>query len=214
MKHVFIAFVSALALSPSAARAATYLTGSVSATTSNVPYQTSQSNYGSASLGVDLGRYIRLSLTHSQQFEVTEGYKERDDNGADATPDTNAGSDDDPTNDDQLEKFSNRTHVIGNSVDLQLILYEGQVFVPYLSGGLILKSYHFVSKEDGEEDSVKSIKNIPGPNLGLGLGMRLNKQFTLKLSYIASPGMTRKPFDESARSVWDKKVTMGVTYEL
>ena len=58
------------------------------------------------------------------------------------------------------------------------------------------------------------LASFPGPNLGAGVGLRLNKEFTLKLSYIASPGASRKPFDEESKSVWDKKVTMGLTYQL
>lgn len=210
MKHTTLLVAIAVALFAPGAFAGVYLTGSVSSSTSNATYQTYQSNYGSASLAVDLGRYLRLSVTHSQEFTLTDGYK----NPKDQSGSTSPAGNDDPADDGQLLEFSSQTHVIGNSVDLQLILYEGQIFVPYITGGLIVKTYHFVSEEQGKETEVVDTPPIPGPNLGAGLGVRLNKDFTLKFAYIASPGSQRRPFDEKAKSVWDKKLTMGITYQL
>lgn len=187
-----------------------YLTGSLSVSQNSMPYTTYESQYGSASIGVDIFRYVRLSLTHSQEFTVSKGYKDPDKDEANAT---DAASNDDPGDDTELVTYASRSHVIGNSVDLQLIVYEGQVFVPYIMGGVILKTYKTVSQEEGKEDDVREL-TMPGPNVGAGVGMRLNREFTLKLAYIASPGYAREPGDPEISTVWDRKVTLGITYQL
>jgi hypothetical protein len=209
MKHVF-ALVAFLMLSSTSAHAGMYITGSGSTEMSNMSFQTQTSNYGSASLGFDLGRYISFSVTHSQQYSVTTGHKNPDDQSGDASP---AGNDD-PADDDQLIEFTNRSHVIGNSADLRLVLYEGEMFIPYVTGGIILKTYRIVTQEAGKADDVIYAPNIPGPNLGAGIGFPINKEFMLKLQYIASPGQVREPGDAKARNVWDKKTTVGIQYKI
>jgi hypothetical protein len=209
--RIAAAFLGSLLLSaPAVAETGFYLTGSLASSTSSMPYNSYSSNYGSASIGIDLGSLVRLSLTHSQEISTQEGFKDKQDRSGDANP----ANDEDPANDGDLVSFANTTHVVGNSVDLQLILYEGMTFVPYVTGGLILKSYHFIQKEEGKEAVESKLGPIPGPNLGAGVGLKLNKQFTLKLAYIASPGYVRQPFDAETRTVWDKKVTLGLTYQL
>lgn len=214
MKHSLImsALLAAatLAFTPKA-EASMYITGSLSSTQSHLGFSEYQSQYGSASIGFDLWRYLRLSFSHSQELSISQGYKDPD---ADPDAETDATTDDDPSNDGQLVEFYSRTLVVGNSADLQLILYEGQVFVPYVMGGLIVKNYTIETREEGKADSKKKKGPIPGPNVGLGLGIRLNKEFTLKFSYIGSIGATQKPFDASETRVWDRKVTFGLTYQL
>ena len=105
------------------------------------------------------------------------------------------------------------THVVGNSVDLQVVLYEGDIFIPYIMGGVIYKTTTVVTEQDGKDPQSSQGGGL-GPNLGAGLGIRLNRAFTLKLSYIASPGATRQPGDAEKKKVWDKKVTLGLSYQL
>ena len=116
-----------------------YVTGSVSASTSNVPMQTNESQAGSGSLAVDLGQYIRIGLTHKQEFQVSSGYK--DTSEADTTSTTET-----PAN---YVEVASRTHVVSNSLDLTLILYEGQIFLPYLTIGGVIKNYRFETEEAG-----------------------------------------------------------------
>jgi hypothetical protein len=204
------AAVTAATVAAPKAEAFVYVTGSLAASTSNVPYTTYESTYGSASLAFDLGRYVRLGFTHSQEIQVSDGYKavEEEDASADATP---AGTTEDGK---LLIKTVSRTHVISNSIDLTLILYEGDIFVPYLMGGAVIKQYKFQMQEGETTQAPNKVTVGPVPNIGVGVGMRLNKDFTLKLSYIASPGVAQAPEDPEPRGVWDKKVTIGLTYQL
>lgn len=181
-----------------------YVTGSVSASTSNVPMQTNESQAGSGSLAVDLGRYIRLGLTHKQEVQYSSGYK--DTSATDST--TTATT---PAN---YVEVSSRTHIISNSLDLTLILYEGQIFLPYLTIGGVVKNYRFDTAEAGQ--TPKSMKGSVGPvpNIGAGIGFRLNKEFTLKFSFTASPGLTQKPGEDEPKGAWDKNTSIGLTYQL
>ena len=52
------------------------------------------------------------------------------------------------------------------------------------------------------------------PNLGLGVGIRLNKDFTLKISHLVSPGQADDPFDDQEpRTVLDRSTSVGLTYQ-
>ena len=196
------------------AQAAVYLTGSVAGSTSNIEYQTYQSQYARASLAVDLGHYLRLSYSYSLENSNNNGYTDpRTDDELKSANATRANANNDPTDDNNLVAYSTRSHVVGNSVDLQVVLYEGDIFIPYIMGGVIYKTTTVVTEQDGKDPQVSQGGGL-GPNLGAGLGIRLNRAFTLKLSYIASPGATRQPGDAEKKKVWDKKVTLGLSYQL
>jgi hypothetical protein len=202
---------AALWLAAPRAEAFVYVTGSLAASTSNVPYTTYESTYGSASVAFDLGRYVRLGFTHSQEVQVSDGYKQIDEDDEDSANATPSGTTEEGK---LLIKTVSRTHVISNSIDLTLILYEGDIFVPYLMGGAVVKQYKFQVQEGETAQDPTKVTVGPVPNIGVGVGMRLNKDFTLKLSYIASPGVAQAPEDPEPRGVWDKKVTIGLTYQL
>ncbi len=195
---VFLA-VGLLLGASSSAFSTVYVTGSVSASTSNVPLQTFESQAGSGSLAVDLGSYIRLGVTHKQEFQSSSGYK---DTATEIAPTPN-----------YVEVYS-RTHIVSNSLDLTLILYEGQIFLPYLTLGAVVKNYRFDSQEEGQLSQTKKGSVGPVPNVGGGIGFRLNKDFTLKFSFTASPGLAQKPGEEKATSTWDRNTSIGLTYQL
>lgn len=194
---------------PTPAKAAVYVSGSISTSTSNVPFQTFESRYGSGSLGIDLGRFIRLQYTHSQELSVTEGFK---DPSGQSQSKGDSASDRVDTCETCIETRSS-THVVGNSLDLQIILFEGQLFMPYITGGAIVKLYNFENLESGQLTRNEGAVG-PVPNLGAGLGIRLNKDFTLKLTYIASPGLAQTKGEELPHGVWDKRVTLGLSYQI
>lgn len=190
------------------AEAAFSISSSISTSTSNVPFQTYESRYGSGSLGIDLGRLIRLQYTHSQEFSVSNGYKDP------TTKSTTAASGAAPS--DTCETCiptRSSTHVIGNSLDLQIVLYEGVLFMPYITGGAIVKLYKFENFE-GDQVSRNQGGMGPVPNLGAGIGFRLNKDFTLKLTYIASPGLAQTKGEDLPHGVWDKRLTLGLSYQI
>jgi hypothetical protein len=196
--------LAALTLAPRA-DAAVYLTGSIAASTSNVPYQTYQSSYGSASLSFDVGPYLRLGYTYSQEYSIEDGYTE----AADA-----AQANDGKIAPDEAVHSLSRSIVTAHSIDLTIILYEGQVFMPYLMAGVIKKLYRFES-QTGDADPVVNEGTMPFlPNLGAGVGLRLNQNFMLKLSFLASPGVVQRPEDSEPKSAWDRKLTVGLTYQI
>lgn len=204
----WIAGLVTLSFSTSQARAAVFVSASISASTSNVPFQIYESRYSSGSLGFDLGRFIRLQYTHSQELSITNGFK-----------DPTARNQNDPTSSAKSDSCDSciesraSTHVIGNSLDLQIILYEGVLFMPYITGGAIVKLYKFENLEGGQLARNQGGMG-PVPNLGAGIGIRLNKDFTLKLTYIASPGLAQTKGEDLPHAVWDKRVTLGLSYQI
>ena len=82
-----------------------------------------------------------------------------------------------------------------------------------MAGGVI-KTYSSLVQKEGESDAVSEPATVgPVPNIGGGLGLKLNKDFTLKLTYTASPGLVVL-LDGSKRRVWDKDTSIGLSYQL
>lgn len=160
----------------------------------NVPYQTYVSRAGSASVAVDMGEYFRIGYTHRQEFSNNYGFKV---------------STTDPST---YTEFLSQTKVVSNSIDLNIILYAGDLFIPYLSAGAVVKAYSSAfSSIDGTESA--SITLPPVPNLGGGVGMRLSRSFSLKLSYTVSPGVRQEP-GGIQEGILDTYSSLGITYQL
>ena len=104
--------------------------------------------------------------------------------------------------------YSLETSIKANSLDLTLILYPGEVFVPYLTGGVIVKEYVWQYRDAKTSFTSAPETETPAPNVGLGLGVRLNRQFSLKLLFTASPSEYAQP-GEPAQAVWDQGFTSG-----
>jgi hypothetical protein len=213
MKHLVPAIFLATTLA-TPALGGVYVTGSVAGSTTNIAYSSYQSQYSSGSIGFDIASILRLSYTYSQEDATNEGYTdprtEAQLKAANALP---ANANDDPSDDGYLVAYRTTSRVIGNSVDLQLVLYKGDVFVPFVVGGVIHKQTSITTEKEGQGPQTTKGQSL-GPQAGAGLGVRLNRQFSLKLSYLISPGQTRLPGEEKATNVWDKKVTFGLQYEL
>jgi hypothetical protein len=154
---------------------------------------------GSASVAMDLGEYFRIGITHRQEFSVNEGYVEY------------------RTQKGQYYLSPGTTHVVANSVDLTIILYNGDTLVPFIQGGLVRKDYDFeVTKEDDDGQIITETGTAtqgPVPSLGAGVGIKLNRSFTLKLSYVASPGYVTMPDGELAGKL-DTYTQVGITYQI
>jgi len=181
------------------ASAVVYVTLGGSQSSNYVGYQTYQSRSGSASVALGIGEFMRLGLTHRQEFKNREGYFEEEANGTTT-----------------FSVFNSEDRVISNSVDLSVILYAGDVFVPYVSAGGIRKLY--ISDVVVDRGSV--IERSGGrawgpiqPNLGVGLGIRLNQNFSLKLSYTVSPASTQMPGQEP-EGILDNYAEVGLTYQI
>jgi hypothetical protein len=208
MNRLSSLLVVVTALSATQAYSAMYVSGSVSASSANAGLMSYDSRGGSASLAMDIGRFMRLGFTHRQQFQESRGYVGKDENYC-----TSDDVLDEKVEEGDCLKYQSKTHVIGNSIDLTVILYDGQVFVPFLLGGAVIKTYSSETKKEGEDDTVIDPETYgPVPNIGAGIGIKLNKEFQLKLTYQASPGLTLLP-DGTKRSVWDKDTSLGLSYQ-
>ena len=192
------------------AQGGAYLTGSIAASTTNVPLQSAESQYASGSLELDLGRYVRIGYTHGQEMQISNGYKRRDPSTGLTASSTGPLDCVDPNN--CLNTVS-RTNIVENSIGLTLILYEGQIFMPFIMAGGIIKSYTFQTKENGSLATITG-KEGPVPNLGGGIGIRLNRSFSLKISQQLSQGIMLRPGDSEPRGVWDRKTTLGLSYQI
>ena len=184
---------AAVAFSQSAF-AVVYFTLGGSQSQNNVPYQTYVSRAGSASVAVDMGEYFRIGYTHRQEFSNNYGYK---------------ASTSDPST---YTEFLSQTKVVSNSIDLNIILYAGDLFIPYLSAGAVVKAYSSAfSSVDGTESAAITLP--PVPNLGGGVGVRLSRSFSLKLSYTVSPGVRQEP-GGIQEGILDTYSSLGITYQL
>ncbi len=191
---VFVAALLAnLAVVPSALGMIHFTLGG-SMSRNNIPYQTYLSRAGSASVAMDLGEYFRVSYSHRQEFSNTAGYR-----ALESQP-------------GYYGEYLSATRVISNSVDFNVILFAGDLFIPYLSAGAVVKAYFSdISSVEGSETS--SFTLPAAPNLGGGVGIRLDRNFSLKLSYTVSPGLKQEP-GGTRKEILDSYAQMGVTYQM
>lgn len=207
---IIAAVLGAAILTTPMAQAGVSISGSLASSSTNVPLQTAVSTYGSASVDIDMGRFVRLGLTYGEEYQRSRGWKKID-------PATHSVA----TKTDPLDCVSasacalsiSTTHIIENSVGLTIILWEGQILMPFIMVGAITKTYTFQIEEGGTLGTTTGKEPVM-PNLGAGVGIRLNRQFTLKISQQASPGIALQAGDEKPRSVWDRRMTLGLSYQL
>lgn len=208
MKLLSSLIVVAAASLATPAFSAIYLTGSVSASSANAGLMSYDSHGGSASVAMDMGRFMRLGYTHRQQFQQSKGVVGKDEDSC-AAGDVVDGK----VQTGDCLSYESKTHVVANSIDLTVILYDGQVFVPFVMAGAVIKTYSSQTKKEGEDDTIVEPTVVgPVPNIGGGIGIKLNKEFTLKLTYQASPGVVLLP-DGTNRRVWDKDTSVGLSYQ-
>lgn len=168
-----------------------------SANNNNLGLSNQDSRSASASVAVDVGQYLRLGVTHRQGFIKMEGYRYNE----------------------LVNKYfyiEEKTHSIANSLDLTIVLYYGEIFVPYIQIGLVKKEYRITSFLDDEEGSVTNFVSMrPVPNGGIGIGVRLDQNFSLKFSYTVSPGVRQlHPNLEPETGVLDTYTSVGISYQL
>jgi hypothetical protein len=213
MKHLLAATLAAasLALTPTA-RAGIFVTGSVSDQTTHLVYTASETEYGSASVDIELGRYVRLGYTYG--MEVSKSTTFKDPTAPDGTQQTSSGY-----CQQRCDKtFQNET-VVSHAVNLTLVLYEGQTFMPFLLGGAIKK---IITMESLDYDHTGNLVYTPPqsstlpivPQIGGGIGIRLNRSFSLKFTYQVSPGVVLMPENPKPSTVWDRQWSVGLQYQL
>lgn len=190
---------------PSIASAGMHLSLSGSQSTSNAGLQKIQSGSGSASIAFDIWDYLRLGYTYRQELAYTGGYTEaKDANGVIIK--NSAGN---PT----YVKFLNRSRVVSDSVDFTVVLYAGDVFMPYVFVGAGRKNYNIINQTEGQEDEVIKLTMPFSPNGGVGLGIRMSQRFSLKFSYTVSQGYKQLP-DQPLELTMDSYSQVGISYAL
>ena len=204
-KPVFLAILTLNSLS---SFAAVFVTGSANQSSSNLGLQSTRSTGGSVSFDLALGTYIRVGLTHQLSVRQSSGYFELDEDSSSSNSTVGA-------NGSRYVSFKNNERISANSVDLTFILYNGLVLVPYVKSGALWKSYSATIERQDEDPQTINVLNA-GPSLyaGLGVGIKLNHKFTLKLFYKASPGITYDPQTDETKSQRDEETTVGLTYQL
>jgi hypothetical protein len=179
---------------------ATSITASYGTSTQNVGYEQYQSERFSAGFSLNLGLYFRLDFSHGQEFKKNTGYKELS------------------TAEDEVQSFQyfeSLTKVETYGSNLSVILYAGETFVPYIFGGVVRSVYEikFVT-EDSTTRTEFSTKTAPivVPTGGIGIGLMLNRNFSLKMSHTLRPGVQQIPGKEAVK-VYDTTTDVGLTYE-
>ena len=167
-----------------------------SAISSNYLLQSQNKDALSGSVDVDVGSHLRVGLTHRVEQSSSEGY-ERD------------------CSDCPYYFQKAKTYSTANSVDLTVILFYGQLFLPYLKLGIVKKDYVYRTEVAGvTSETPVSMPEVP--NAGAGVGIKLSRRFSLNLSYTRSPGyLLRDPEDaKSAYLVMDSYASVGISYQM
>ncbi len=186
------------------------ISGSVSTSTTNVPLQITTMQYGTAGIDIDLGQYIRFGLNYGVQLSTTSVYQPpaSGTNGSASLADLTCpkvGS---------CASVINKTMITERGSGFTLILWAGEIFMPYVTVGGVTKNYTFTTQvNDGAIEERKGQTPL-SVSLGAGLVCRLNRDFSLKMNAQISPGVTMSPGDSTPRMTWDKKNTIGLTYQI
>ena len=202
--HTVILIVGTMAASSAWGKIS--FTGSYSNSSSSFGLQSYQAQGGSIAVSLGLGTFVGIRLMHRQEFRYTDGYKVNEED------------------DSQFKTFESRDHITTNAIDLKFILYPGQVLVPYLTAGYGLKTYKTVATssqsystinllDDVPQETESLNETIPSPVGGIGLAIRINREFSLDLSHNLSLGYTSVPEGETTM-VLDSYNNVGITYRL
>lgn len=182
---------------PSVSLAGMHFTLQSALSVNNLALTKQDSRSGSASVAFDLGTYFRIGVTHRQAISRKEGYVSL----------SGAGS---PLYIYNSEQF----HLFANSLELTVILYYGRIFVPYLQIGIVKKDYLTISAIGDEPEAHSKVSVDPEPSGGFGLGIRLNSNFSLKLSYTISRGIRQVHPSLPPESVLDSYTSVGISYNI
>ncbi|NRA68706.1 MAG: hypothetical protein HRU19_29745 [Pseudobacteriovorax sp.] len=198
MYRVFYVVAVLLFLQPQA-DAAVSVGVSGSNSSSSFGLESNRSTTISASVAVGFLNFLRLGLTHRRSYEKKSGFKSER-----ITEDLVA-----------YTEFQDDTEAITNSFDLTAIIYKGLVS-PFVFAGVAHRKYF--SEVTIRNTIYRSRTTLPlVPNYGIGLSIRLNRDFSLKLTQTFTPG-TKNTVDENGveqeKKVTDSYSQIGITYQL
>jgi len=151
---------------------------------------------GKGSISVDLGSYIRLGYAYSQAFQHQEGYE-------------NKAAEDEPKELVYREQDIRQT---AHTVNLFVVLFAGEIFTPYIFGGMAMKYYVIDTKEEGK-DPVRETGSGPSPNGGAGLSIALNKNFSMKFTYTLSMA-SKEDYYGKKTAATDTQFDVGLSYKI
>ncbi|MCX6119893.1 MAG: hypothetical protein NT027_20350 [Proteobacteria bacterium] len=166
--------------------AAVHVSLSGSKSDSNAGYQKISSGSVSGGVSFDIADYVRLGYTHRQETSSASGHK---------YDETKKGTA------EEYLAFTSDSHVTAHSVDLTLILYAGEVFTPFIFGGISLKNYEILNREQGKEDERINIMLPPGPSGGVGLSISMTTKFSLTLKHTMTEGYKQLPGQEAEKTI-------------
>jgi len=193
------------AMLPATAQAGMSFTvsGSGSSTTAFTEERASQGI--SVATAFDLLTFLKVSGSLRQEANTENGYKRVEGTG--------------------LYLYSKTaTKVRSMSLDLQLILYPGELFVPYVFGGVGSKYFETSYTKESLDGSIQSGSNggyickfdIRCPNFGFGSGIAINRSFTITLTRTWTPGVRQDPYSGKPSELvfWDNYTSIGLTYRI
>ena len=168
-----------------------------SASNYDMGLQNNKRSMVSGSFDIDVGSHFRLGYTHRLDTMKASGYKQ----------------------DYETKLYyyeESRTDVASNSINLSLILYYGDLFIPYIQAGAVVKDYYMIEKSGGITYVINPSESGPEPSAGAGLHIVLSKSFNLKLSYTVSPGVKIESPSEPNKilTVLDSTTAMGIVYKM
>jgi hypothetical protein len=173
------------------------LSGSASKSTANL--EKTNAHAVSANIGLGLGDYLSIGLTHRRSYTDNGGQKKG--RNADGTAYV-------------YIPFQERTEAITNSVDLTVIPYTG-VFSPFIFGGVARRDYY--NQFDYLGNRITSTQSLyPVPNYGFGVAIQLGQGFQLKITQTYSPGKETTIEDnvEKEKEVKDTYTELWLGYKI
>ncbi len=196
MKLLRIFFVSSgIAFFTNPILASTHFTLRGTISENNMMLRTQESHAASISASVDLGTYFQIGMTHREATNNLVGYYLNETTQS-------------------YDYSEEKTVSMANSIDLTIILYDGAIFVPYVQAGIVKKDYIITQAINQGAADRESYSFPPAPNGGIGLSVRLNRNFSLDLSYTVSPSAKQKLPTTQAESAVDSYAAIGIKYDL
>ncbi len=193
------AIVLTLSASPALAGVSLGISGTDS--TSNSLFKTKDSGGISATISLDLGSYFRIGYTHRQATETEDGW-EAQTNGTETS----------------LVPIDKYYKEYSNAIDLTVVLYQGQIFTPFIFGGGVCKRFRINNKVGDQHDAYSDKSECPLPNGGFGLAINLNQNFSLRFSRTYSAaGITVQQQEDGSflpKRAIDVYSQYGITYKL
>ncbi len=201
------------------AQAGIYITGSYGMDSTNVPLEVTNTQSASASVDVDIFSFLRVGVSYGLETSYSLGYRARAASAADPSapvvPVASAQIANPCPSETSCTKVVSNSKVIQKGAGLTLILWHGDMVMPYVMAGALIKTYVFKSTQDGVlVQDLEEKKGEVVPNVGAGIGFRLSKDFSLKASITASPGKVLRPGDTQLKVIWDRKTAFGLSYQI